>query len=193
MNLRKRLFGRSGIVLGCIALLAGCLSIPLGDPEKSTVDNKMVGWWEQADQPAGDHQLVSVQAYDARTYLVMYYTYAKDGANITAKGTLIYKGWLTPIGTARFLTLKLMNPTPPTTTDTEKDRYFVSRVESTEGGWTVQALSDKFVKDCATPDVLQQKVADNLKNADLYDAPNPTPFQKAAPDLVDAVMKAFNP
>jgi len=182
---------RWGGLLGCVFLLAGCLSVPLGDPEKSTVDNKLVGWWQPTDAGQGEHGLISVQAYDPRSYLIIIYSYTQDGATITPKGTMMFKAWLTPVANTRFLTMQLMNPRPANATDPEKDRYSISRVEMTDGGWSARTVSDDFLKDCATSEALRQKITDNVNNDALYGDKAAT-YQKAGDELTESVTKAFN-
>lgn len=192
MSMRNFLSNRWGILLICTLAIAGCLSIPLGDPDKSTVDSKLIGWWEQADPGQGDRALFSVQAYDAHTFLVMHYGYAGDVSAVTPKGSLIYKAWLTPIGDARFLTMEVMSPVPSPEKQTEKDRYAVLRIEQIDGGWSARPVSDDFLKDCATPEALRQKISDNLNDDALYSEPKPVAYHKASGDLAQSVLKAFN-
>ena len=169
------------VPLACLIALAGCLSVPLGDPDKSTVDDKLVGWWESTPADASaDRDLVLMQAYDQRTYLVWFYSYTGAAENITPKGALTFKGWLTQIGKARFLTLQMMNPTVELQPNKEKDRYTVSRLsEAPGGGFILQNVSEDFVKDCATPEALLKKLTDNVDNDALYVAEKSPAYQKA--------------
>ena len=153
------------LLLACAVLLAGCLSVPLGDPDKSAVDNKLLGWWESKPADASaEHELILMQAYDQHTYLVWYYSYSGEAGNITTKGAMTFKGWLTQIGDARFLTLKTMTPTIELQSDPEKDRYTALRMDAADGGFTLRNVSDDFVKDCSTPDAPLKKVTENVNN-----------------------------
>ncbi len=189
----RRVFGP----ILCAILLAGCLSVPFGDPDKSVVDAKLLGWWEAKPAAASaDHELILMQAYDQHTFLVWWYTYAVDGTNITPKGSLMFKGWLTRVGDARFLTLKTMTPTIELQTDPEKDRYTLVRVDQTADGITLRNVADDFVKDCTTPDALMKKVTDNVDNDALYAVEKSPLYVKAGEarkDAIAEIVKKFNP
>lgn len=197
MFMRNLLSRRTGTLVACLLALAGCLSVPLGDPEKSTVDNKLVGWWEAkpADESA-DRGLILMQAYDTRSYLVWFYSYTGGAGNIATKGTMTFKGWLTQIGKARFLTLQMMTPTVELQPDREKDRYSVFRLDEADGGFTLRTVADSFVKDCGTADALLQKVTENVDNDALYAAEKSPVYQKAGDarkEAIAEIVKKFNP
>jgi hypothetical protein len=186
------------LLLACAILLAGCLSIPLGDPDKSAIDNKLLGWWESKPADASaDHELILMQAYDQHTYLVWYYSYSGQAGDIRTKGAMTFKGWLTQIGDARFLTLKEMTPTIELQSDPEKDRYTVLRMDQTGEGFTLRVVSDDFVKDCTTPDALLKKVTENVSNDALYGGRDKSPLYvkagDARKDAIGEIVKKFHP
>lgn len=197
MGYREYKSGFMWTLLTCVIALAGCLGVPLGDAEKSTVDDKLLGWWEAKSADASaEHPLILMQAFDKRSYLVWFYTYSGEGADITAKGSLQFKGWLTQIGAARFLTLQTMSPTIELQPNKEKDRYVVSRLDQTDDGITLRNVSEDFVKDCTTPEALLQKVTQNVDNDALYTAEKSPMYQKAPDARKDAIaemLKKFNP
>jgi len=187
----------SFLLLACAIVLAGCLSVPLGDPEKATIDNKLLGWWESRPADASaDRELILMQAYDQRTYLVWYYSYSGDAAGITPKGSLQFKGWLTQIGDARFLTLKTMTPTVELQSDPEKDRYTLVRLDPAGDGFTLRNVSEDFVKDCTTPDALLKRVTENADNDALYAADKIPRYERASDarkDAIGEIVKKFSP
>jgi hypothetical protein len=178
-----------------LSIIAGCLSIPLGDPEQSVIDAKLLGWWQATQTDGGKHELVLLQAYDARTYLVWDMHYAGDADNIEPDGSaLVMKGWLTPIRGKRFMTLKLMNPSQELQDNKEKDRYVVMRIDESSDGLHLKAIADKFVADCATPEALKAKIAANVDNDALYDANGGglyTAVDDAHKASLDPVIKKF--
>lgn len=178
-----------------LSIVAGCLSIPLGDPEQSAIDTKLLGWWQATQTDAGKHELVLLQAYDARTYLVWDMHYSGDADNIQPDGSaLVMKGWLTPISGKRFITLKFMNPSQELQDNKEKDRYVIMRMDESSDGLHLKAIDDKFVADCATPEALKAKVTANVDNDALYNADGGgvyTAVDDAHKASLDPVIKKF--
>ena len=58
---------RKGVfIIASVLILAfiGCISIPLGDPEKAKVDDKLLGAWITKPSEGGEQTLFTVVPYD---------------------------------------------------------------------------------------------------------------------------------
>ncbi len=123
------------LMLVIIPIFAGLLAcmpehIPLGNPERARINPEMSGIWFTADSDELLGQVVVLQAWDKRTWLVVnvlieepvddeaYDLSTYDGLvrwlddghardDETPLATLLYKGWLTKIGGATFLTWEI--------------------------------------------------------------------------------------
>lgn len=167
-------------VLCVIFGLAGCLKVPLGDPEQSRVDDKLVGVWLQRDPSNGAIKLMDAIAYDARTYLVISYDAKPDAVGAFERGDeTLFKGWLTEVGGRRFLTLQLLGESTETP-------YVVARIDLDQDGAALVARGIKpdFVKDAGveTADDLRKLIAGNLDNDAMYLEPDRY-FKAEGPDL----------
>lgn len=184
---RHRLAGwiAGGVLL---VVIAGCLKMPLGDPEKSTMDPKFVGTWMKRDDN-GSVNLWHVQPWDARTYLVINQTARPDGAGGWERGSMsISKGWLTDVKGATFGTLHVLseadNETP----------YAVVRLELATDTLTVRGVKPDVVneREVKTEPELRKLIEDNLDREELYLEPEKY-FKADGPDMetVKAVAALF--
>src|SRR5256714_89626 len=90
---RNPFASRKGIFFAvCLVLLGfiGCISIPLGDPEKAKVDDKLLGAWLTKPEE-GKQTLFTVVQYDARTCLVSEFEFKKEADKIEPSGRFDWK------------------------------------------------------------------------------------------------------
>src|SRR4051812_24335316 len=107
MQRKHAFFGLAILVmLGII----GCLEVPLGDPETSKADDQYVGLWLNNGTPNDESELISVMAYDSRTYIISQMHFVKTDAGYQSHGQLISKAWLTKIGDTTFITAEPKDP-----------------------------------------------------------------------------------
>jgi len=79
-----------------------CLPLPLGDPEKAKVDDKLVGTFQAVNTDAGETVVAILRPWDTHTYYVTWIdTDKKDNKEETK--VMHFKAWLTDIGGATFL------------------------------------------------------------------------------------------
>lgn len=178
------------LALGLIIAVAigGCLNVPLGDPEKSTVDPKLVGIWLRRDDSGGEVTILQAQAYDARTYHVIQYGAKPDPAGGWERsGEMIYKGWLTEVAGRTFVTLQVLGH------ETETP-YMVIRLDVIDDSFEARGIKPGFVKDnnVQTPDQLRQLIEANIDNLEMYEEVQKY-FKAEAPDsdTVKAVIGLF--
>lgn len=171
--------------------LAGCLPIPLGDPETSKVDDGLVGVWILKGGENDTPELLAVQKYDARTYLVSDMKYAKrPGGGYVSKGQFDAKAWLTPVGGETFITGEFKEP-KSLVEDTGKT-YYVAKVTHHGDEVKLQAVDEQFIKDAnvSKPEELAKVITENVKNAKLYEA-DATTFVKAGADKAEELKAIF--
>ena len=89
---------------GCLLMLASCLPVPLGDPETSQVDPKLVGAWTEVEN-ADTGNLYVIAAFDKHGYVVQCVSYTRKGEAFEAKSTT-WRAWLTEIKGTRFITFQ---------------------------------------------------------------------------------------
>lgn len=175
-------------------IVAGCHTVPLGDPEKSVVDAKLNGWY-QTDKPG---TVVFIAPYDARTYIVTAFGYQGDAANPKADTKLTNKAWLTSVGGMDVMCLKVIDADWELQDPKEAAaRYGYYRIVKTaDGGIEATGLNTDFLKDTKTPDELAKKIADNVKNEELWKNSEPMnlkPVPAAKMDDIAKIVKAFAP
>jgi hypothetical protein len=176
-------------------IAAGCHTVPLGDPEKSAVDAKLNGWY-QADKPG---TLVFITPYDSRTSIATLYGYDLDGTAIKPQTKLTNKAWMTAVGGMDVMTFKIIDPEWDLLESPESAaaRYSYYRIRKLEGG-AVEAtqLNTDFLRDTKTPEELAKKIADNVKNDELWKNSEPMILRPVAADKLEdvkAIVKAFAP
>lgn len=181
------------IAFALIVGLVGCLEIPLGDPERSKVDDRFTGLWLQRGEAADDGTLVSVVPYDARTCLVTVMKFARgDDKQVTAREEGNYKMWFTDVGGVRFVTLEPKDPAG--LLGKTGKFYIVAKVEREGDVVTTTGVSDKLVKaaNVTTPAELEKLIAGNLGNADLFGGSES--YELLGPDRAEeakAILAAF--
>src|SRR4051812_12613081 len=108
MKFSKRTWVGVILVMPMLALVLGmfaCLPAPVGDPEKSKVDDKFLGVWQPEAQDANSKSVVVLKKWDAKTYLLLDYS-VKTTDGKTERDQAAMKGWLTTIGGATFMVLE---------------------------------------------------------------------------------------
>lgn len=166
----KPVHPRSVGLLGvCVlaAMLAGCLRFPLGDPEKSTIDPKLVGFWLWEKEDEG--VLAAVYPHDERTYVVEQFDFEKQGTGPRVKRRLVYKAWLTPVGGKTFMTLEPLVQRLPGTKEDQK-YYAVVRVAAAGKDAEIQPLNAEFepLKGANSAAEVAAVVARELGNPKMY-------------------------
>jgi len=181
----------AAILLGIFA----CLPVPVGDPEKSKVDDKLVGGWIKRSDDAPD-SLYVVRAFDARTYLVQTFEFDDKDGKIEPKGTGDYKAWLTELGGVRFMTLQPL-PIEEPMGYMEKDAkrvWVVMKLETKGADLNIQMVKPDadLLKDVKTREEAEKVLTANAKNADIYG--EPVLMRKVTDkdkELVKKVQEAF--
>jgi hypothetical protein len=159
-------------------VLAGCHTVPLGDPEKSAVDPKLAGWWE-ADTPGG---LMHVHPYDKHTYLVTFYVYELAGDRIKPQARLAAKAWHAQVAGMDVISVEVVNPEWELAAgEKAAARYAYFRYKRVEMGIELLPMNLEFLNDAKTPAQLEKKIADNLQNPELFRDKDPIKF-KQLPD-----------
>jgi hypothetical protein len=180
-----------------IALLSltvtGCHTVPLGDPDKSTADAKLAGWWE-AEKPG---VLINVFPYDKHTYVITCYGYEFSGDKVKPQSRFITKAWHTSVAGMDLITAQIINPEWDLTAGKDADaRYSYFRITRTDDAVEVRALDIDFLKDTKTPQELEKKIADNAKNPQLFGNNEPAKLTRvpdSKKDDMKKVLEAFMP
>jgi hypothetical protein len=160
-------------VIGSLLLAAvGCIAIPLGDPEKSKIDDKLVGIWMGKAEDDGGQTMFTTTAYDNRTYLVSEFDFKKANDSITIGSRVDWKVWLTEVGGQRFATAEIIDPKLLVDTDSadSKEKYAIMKLALSGDNLTMKAVNDDFVKSSGVKNAqeLQDLIAKNLDNPKLF-------------------------
>jgi hypothetical protein len=167
----------AGLALG----LAGCLPFPLGDPEKSQVDEKLAGYWMTQDGES--RELYGLFPFDQHTYVLEDLKIKKDADKWQADGPAqVYKCWLTDIKGQRFLTLDPLQQHLPATTD-EKRIYPVVKLMAEKDQILARSINTDFepfktVKSAADVRAVIEK---DLANPDMFNSQAQT-FRRLDPE-----------
>ncbi|HEX3358971.1 MAG TPA: hypothetical protein VHS31_18475 [Tepidisphaeraceae bacterium] len=190
----SKIVSRRGMFVGTCALilvLVGCISMPLGDPEKAKVDDKLVGaWLSPVDSSNGQATLFTVVPYDSRTCLVSEMAFSKDGDTIKPAGRFDWKMWLVDVKGTRFAALEMKNP--QFAFGQEAERYAVAKITTTGDTITITPIKDDFVKNAkiTTSKELEDLVGANLENAQMFS--DPMTLTKVKDDQKEAVGKVID-
>jgi hypothetical protein len=184
------------VALTLIVGLAGCLKIPLGNPEQSKVDGRYAGLWiERGGDADNGGTLVAVVPFDARTYAVTMMKFTRDAdKRVAAEEEANFKMWLTDVRGTTFLTLE---PKDPSTllADPDQKFYVVAKLSRDDQAATIAVVSSQFVEhnSVTTPTELEKLIADNLANPDLF--ADSKSYDLLGPDRADeakTILAAFN-
>lgn len=214
MRFSSQLRSWTGILLSLpiLALILGmwaCLPVPVGDPEKSKVDDKLLGIWvpEPSKDPAkadSETSLYFVQQWDAKTYIVDAISYKKDWKpeDVLEKNFhLTFKGWLTDLGGKRFLVLETMWLQPfleKQIGNKEKDvkAWVVMQIDQKDGIVRARMIKaeTELLKDVKTTQEAEKIIAAHVNDDALYEG-QANGYVRAKPEQVDEikkVLKAFH-
>src|SRR5262249_23013379 len=152
------------LVLGFL----GCISIPLGDPEKAKVDDKLTGAWMTMPQDDGKQTLFTVVPFDSRACLVSEFEFSKDGDTVKASGRIDWKMWTVDVNGTEFASMEMKMPQFAFGSDDE--RFACAKIARDGDNIKLQTVKDDFVKNAkvTTSAELQDLIAKNLNNADMY-------------------------
>jgi len=196
MNVRSAISSRKGVfTVVCLVLLGfiGCISIPLGDPEKSKVDDKLLGAWMSAPGSDGKQTMFTVQPWDSRTCMVSEFEFSKDSGNIKPSGRLDWKMWIVDVKGTPFASMEMKNAQLATGPQTEV--YASAKLVRDGDKLTLSVVKDDVVKNAniATSQQLYDLIAANLNSADFYgDSLTLTKVKDDQSDEVGKVLDAFN-
>jgi hypothetical protein len=158
-----------GLVLFGLAMsVGGCLPFPLGDPDKSQVDEKLAGYWMAEDGES--RELYAMFPFDQHTYVLEDLKLKKDGDKWQADGPAqLYKCWLTDIKGTRFLTLDPLQQRLPGT-PTENRTYPVVKLIAERDQILVRALNTDFepFKTLKSSNDVRAVIEKNLNNPDMF-------------------------
>jgi hypothetical protein len=177
------------VILG----LTACVRHPVGDPEQSKVDPAYAGVWltKSAD---GEHSLLFLRPYDARTYFANIFSYRSDSAGLTPTQRMNCKAWLTAIGGTKFLTLEPLNLEHFAGVG-DKPPYLVGKIGLADGALQLRFVNgdQEPVKSANSSQALEAAIAQNINSDSLY-GDEALVFAKADDKaLVKSVLEAFRP
>ncbi len=183
------------VVVVSVTLLPGCLfSVPVGDPETSTVDPALIGYWVSADGDKSFTLYTVVPGKDGHYY---------DFTEIVCDGTLQkptkYLGshagiaWLAEIEGTRFVTCKISDNKswPQGRRNRLKNRpYTIDKLELSKDKLLLTSLNADFspFKDAKTRAEMEAAVAKNLKHPEAFDR-EPYECKRATEADVKEVLK----
>jgi hypothetical protein len=167
--------------------LTACVEHPIGDPEKSKVDEKFVGVWKT------DHDLLFFRPYDARTYLITNLTVAeKTDDGVSAERRSDYKGWLTPIGDATFITLEPLSLAHFAGVG-GKLPFFIARIALVDDQLQLRVVDggEQMVRDAKNRDELEAVIREHVSSESLYSSQAEMFERVADKEYVKSVLQAF--
>ena len=150
------------IVVACVVLLAlgavGCLEIPLGSADQSTIDPRVIGFW-QTDEDNGKTDLVSVEAADQHVLLIQMYTFRQADDGIHREAQSAYIAWLTTVAGQTFITIEMRDPLEVFKNEADRKRvYMVSQLTFSNDEVSLRQIKDDMAKTARTPEELARRV-----------------------------------
>ena len=193
MSVRQIIGSRKAVfAVACVVLLGfiGCISIPLGDPEKAKVDDKLLGAWLSAPGTDGKQTLFTVIQYDARTCTVSEFEFSKDGATIKPSGRFDWKMWTVDVKGTTFASMEMKMP--QLALDPQTDVYACAKLTRDGDKLTIAPVKDDVVKNAniSSSQQLEDLIGANLNSADFYG--DPLTVSKVKDDQKDEIMKVFD-
>jgi hypothetical protein len=175
-----------------------CLPAPVGDPDKSKVDETISGIYSRqmpADPTDKTSEIAILRPWDGKTYLLQYLTGGiKDGTE--QRQIQHFKAWLTTISDKTFITCEPMdNLSYALGDDGSKPFWVVLRLDKTDKGLEVRMVNpdSEFMKGLAKREDIEAAIKAHASDAGLYgDALN---FKKQGKDdqaLIDAMLSKFD-
>jgi hypothetical protein len=170
MNAGK-LFRRSGfggVVIFAMLGLSACLPVPLGDPEKASIESSYIGAWEWRD---GDKtNVLTIRPYDQRTYFVDAMTFAGTMDQPQPREHNLYKAWLTKVKGETFITMQPAETLALFPNEKAQKYYIVAKLKLEEGKLKGTGINGNFpaVKEAGTATALERVIADNIDNGAMW-------------------------
>jgi hypothetical protein len=195
MNVHRKLLSRKSLIFitsFVIVGFIGCISIPLGDPEKSKVDDKLLGAWVTKPGDDGKQTLFTVVQYDARTCLVSQFEFAREGDAIKPSGRFDWKMWLVDVKGTTFASMEMKNP--QLALEPTGDVYTSARIKRDGDSITLQTVKDDLVKNAniSTPQQLEDFIGSNLNSPDLFgEALTLNKVKEDQKEMIGKVIDAF--
>jgi len=176
---RTRLISALLLFIGLIGLGTGCLDVPLGDSQMSTVDPQLTGWWEDREA----NTLTYASAFDAHSYLITVYGLKDEGGQKKPSYMLVAKCWLTRIAGMDILTCKMVDPRWELQDEAEvKKRYSFYRIKHNGAQVQYRRLNEELLAEAKTPEAMAKLIEDHAKKDDLWDATEPERTMTPIPD-----------
>jgi hypothetical protein len=194
-SVRRRIFWISCALL---VVAIGCIAIPLGDPEKSAVDPKLVGIWMTKAENKGDQTMFTVMTYDARTYFVSEFDFSRNKDTVEAKNRTDWKMWLTDVSGQQFATLQMITPRMLLDPDDKNndEKYGIAKLKLDGDKLSIWTIDEDFVNSAnlQNSQQLQEFIAKNLDNPKLFkdgDAADLSRVKDDQKENAGAVLAAF--
>jgi hypothetical protein len=185
----------SAVVLACLVALVACLPFPLGDPEKSQLDPKLVGYWKYEKGDEG--YLIALYPFDQRAYALEYVDYKKFDGLPVRKSQVLFKAWLTDVKARTFITLEPLEQRMPGAKD-DKKTYPVLKISSAaDNGLETRRVNEEFdgFKDVKSSDDVRAVITREVDNPKLY-VDDPWIFRRleadAGREMLEKLRKGTN-
>jgi hypothetical protein len=178
-----------------------CLPAPVGDPEKSKVDESLSGIYQAVPKEAGDKKETTIailRPWDAKTYLLNYMVVGKDESNKDQHEMQLYKAWLTTIEGKLFITgqpVDDVNFALGADNSEKQPRYWVVlRIDKVPTGLEARMVSpdSAIMKELKTQAEIEAAIKAHVNDKELCG--DPITFKKLGKedkDLIDSVLKQF--
>src|SRR5436190_19605251 len=127
-----------------VLFLAGCLPVPVGDPEKAKIDARYTGVWEWREE-GGAINLAVFRPYDDHTWVIDVLTgEAGEGAAIRPTRRSAFKAWLTAIKGETFLTMAPLETASLLPGERRQRSFLVARVKIEGDLLTARGIEPEF-------------------------------------------------
>jgi hypothetical protein len=164
--------------LACLLLITfACLPAPVGDPEKSKIDENLAGIYQQVPQdPASkDVNLAILKPWDSRTYMLNYMVLGKQNDKETHE-LKHFKVWLTTIEGKTFLTAQPMDDLQFALGKDEQAAepfWAVLRIDKVPSGLELRMLNrnSEFLKNLTKQAEIEAAIKAHVSDNDLYAEP----------------------
>ncbi len=156
-------------VLLPLLVLGACLPVPLGDPEKSAVEDRFVGAWSWDTNDA--RHMVVVRPWDARTYYVRLVTFSHEPGRKKADSQVL-KGWLTTVKGEVFATLQDAEALATLPGEDHERIFLVARLNLVDDRLIATPLNPSFppFEVARSPEELEALIAQHMENPDMWGA-----------------------
>ena len=181
----------AGLIL---ATLNACVPVPLGDPEKSTIDSRLVGAWTWKE---GERTNFAVfRAYDSRTYVVDIMGIEGTLEQPVPKYRGVYKAWIASVKNQPFINLQPIETLSAIPGEDKRPRQFLIARIALDGNKLAASGLDPNNKAlqaaCGTSSELEKFVSDNLETPGLLlPALNLERIVEGRMPLMDKLLKLY--